>query len=47
MDIDSVVLHAKLKEFFGFDSYKGIQEEIIMHLIKGNDAFVLLPTGGG
>lgn len=47
MDIDSVVLHSKLKEFFGFDSYKGIQEEIIMHLIKGNDSFVLLPTGGG
>jgi len=47
MGIDSAVLHSKLKEFFGFDSYKGIQEEIILHLIAGNDAFVLLPTGGG
>ncbi|MCI1639803.1 MAG: DNA helicase RecQ [Bacteroidales bacterium] len=47
MDIDSVVLHSKLKEFFGFDSFKGIQEDIISHLVKGNDAFVLLPTGGG
>lgn len=36
-----------LKNFFGFDSFKGDQEEIIQHLLDGNDCFVLMPTGGG
>ena len=40
-------IHAVLKRFFGFDSFKGNQEAIINHLIAGNDAFVLMPTGGG
>ena len=47
MTIDSAVLHAKLKEFFGFDSFKADQERIIRHLTEGNNAFVLMPTGGG
>ena len=47
MDIDSSVLRSKLKEFFGFDSFKGDQEEIIKHLVSGGDAFVIMPTGGG
>ncbi len=47
MVTDSQVLHTKLKEFFGFDSFKGDQEAIINHLIGGHDAFVLMPTGGG
>ncbi len=41
------MLHAKLKEFFGFDSFKADQEKIISHLVEGNNAFVLMPTGGG
>lgn len=47
MTIDSSLLHSKLKEFFGFDSFKTDQERIIMHLTGGNNAFVLMPTGGG
>ena len=47
MNIDSAVLHAKLKEFFGFDSFKADQERIIRHLVDKNNAFVLMPTGGG
>ncbi len=47
MRISSDELHSKLKEFFGFSSFKGEQEEIIKNLIEGNDAFVLMPTGGG
>ena len=45
--IDSAALRLKLKEFFGYDNFKGDQERIIMHLVGGNDAFVLMPTGGG
>ncbi len=47
MGINSTVLHSKLKEFFGFTSFKANQEEIIKHLVAGNNAFVLMPTGGG
>ena len=47
MTIDSPLLHSKLKEFFGFDSFKADQERIIKHLVDGNNAFVLMPTGGG
>ncbi|MBR1538017.1 MAG: DNA helicase RecQ [Bacteroidales bacterium] len=47
MNITSADLHDKLKEFFGWDAFKGNQEEIIMHLIGGHDVFVLMPTGGG
>ncbi len=47
MQVDSEFLHHKLKQFFGFSSFKGQQEEIIINLLEGNDAFVLMPTGGG
>lgn len=40
-------LRSKLKEFFGYEHFKGDQEQIIRHLISGKDAFVLMPTGGG
>ena len=45
--IDSRAIHAKLKEFFGYDTFKGDQEEVIQHLVDGGDAFVLMPTGAG
>lgn len=47
MGIDSELIHAKLKEFFGFSSFKGEQEQIIFNLLQGNDSFVIMPTGGG
>ena len=47
MAIDAATLHGKLKEFFGFDSFKADQEKIITHLTSGKNAFVLMPTGGG
>ncbi|MCC5916703.1 MAG: DNA helicase RecQ [Cryomorphaceae bacterium] len=37
----------KLKEFFGFDGFKGNQEPVIENLLAGNDSFVIMPTGGG
>ena len=47
MAISSAEIHAKLQEFFGYDAFKGEQEEVIKHLCSGGNAFVLMPTGGG
>ncbi len=41
------ILHNSLKKHFGFDRFKGNQEEIIANVLEGNDSFVLMPTGGG
>lgn len=44
---DILNLNTYLKKHFGFDQFKGQQEEIIRSLLEGNDVFVLMPTGGG
>ena len=44
MDIN---LTEKLKQYFGFNSFKGDQEAVIRTLLKGKNIFVLMPTGGG
>ena len=43
----NVNLTEKLKQYFGFDKFKGDQERVIRSLLDGNDVFVLMPTGGG
>ena len=40
-------LKDKLKENFGFSSFKNLQEPIIKNLLEGNNSFVIMPTGGG
>ncbi|MCC6684643.1 MAG: DEAD/DEAH box helicase, partial [Bacteroidia bacterium] len=40
-------LKGALKKYFGFESFKGIQEEIINNVLDGKDSFVIMPTGAG
>jgi len=45
--LKQVSLAKELKKYFGFDTFKGNQEQIIQNVLNGNDTFVLMPTGGG
>ena len=45
--VDNTSLHEVLKDFFGFDTFKGNQEAIIKNILNGKDTFVIMPTGGG
>src|SRR5437773_1861996 len=47
MTTKSTSLLPLLKQSFGFDSFRPLQEEIIRDALAGRDAFALLPTGGG
>jgi ATP-dependent DNA helicase RecQ len=45
--INTDILHENLKKVFGFNNFRGKQEEIILNLLAGNDSMVIMPTGGG
>ncbi len=45
--VEDKVIHDYLKKYFGFDTFKGLQEPIIKNVLAGRDTFVLMPTGGG
>ncbi len=47
MDTLSKPLTEHLKEFFGFNQFKGEQEQVIESVLSGSDTFVIMPTGGG
>ena len=44
---EEIDLYGPLKKFFGFNKFKGLQEEVIKSVIEKKDSFVIMPTGGG
>lgn len=42
-----VDLYAALKQYFGFSQFKGLQEVVIQSILKKENTFVVMPTGGG
>jgi len=47
MVLNDTELQASLKKYFGFSTFKGLQEEVIKNVVEGNNTFVIMPTGGG
>jgi ATP-dependent DNA helicase RecQ len=45
--VTNLDLQQALKKYFGFDQFKGLQEDVIKSIIAKNDTFVIMPTGGG
>ncbi len=40
-------LYSALKKFFGFNKFKGLQENVVESILNNQDTFVIMPTGGG
>ena len=40
-------IHRILKEYWGYDGFRPLQEDIILSVLEGKDTLALLPTGGG
>src|SRR6476620_10867301 len=47
MNLDEIDIHKELKKYFGFNQFKGLQEQVIRSIINQNNTFVIMPTGGG
>src|SRR5690554_4323147 len=47
MSSSDLDLYAALKKYFGFNQFKGLQEDVIKSILEGNNTFVIMPTGGG
>lgn len=47
MKSTEIDLHKELKKYFGFNKFKGLQEDVVKSIISGRNTFVIMPTGGG
>jgi ATP-dependent DNA helicase RecQ len=47
MNSNEIDIHKELKKYFGFNQFKGLQEQVIKSIIHNNNTFVIMPTGGG
>lgn len=47
MKSTEIDLHKELKKYFGFNKFKGLQEDVVQSIITGHNTFVIMPTGGG
>lgn len=47
MNQDKIDLYGPLKKYFGFNKFKGLQEQVVSSIVQGKDTFVIMPTGGG
>ena len=47
MNSTEIDIHKELKKYFGFNQFKGLQEQVIKSIIMGHNTFVIMPTGGG
>ncbi|MGE4347337.1 MAG: ATP-dependent DNA helicase RecQ, partial [Flavobacteriaceae bacterium] len=47
MNSSEIDLHKELKKYFGFNQFKGLQEQVVKSIISGKNTFVIMPTGGG
>ncbi len=47
MNSNEIDIHKELKKYFGFNQFKGLQEQVIKSILAKQNTFVIMPTGGG
>jgi len=47
MNSNEIDIHKELKKYFGFNQFKGLQEQVIKSILDKKNTFVIMPTGGG
>lgn len=47
MNLNEIDIHKELKKYFGFSQFKGLQEQVVQSILKKQNTFVIMPTGGG
>jgi ATP-dependent DNA helicase RecQ len=47
MNSSEIDIHKELKKYFGFNQFKGLQEQVIKSILDQKNTFVIMPTGGG
>ena len=47
MNSNEIDIHKELKKYFGFNQFKGLQEQVITSILAKQNTFVIMPTGGG